>query len=490
MIGFLISVGVLIFAAIAVFKLVFLPMMFRVVTPTNEVHVVQAVKTTTAYGQGLKDGNVYYSWPAWVPQFGVRVTKLPISVFPQNLNDYPGYDKGRVPFILDVIGFFRIDNYIVAAQRVSNMETLKQQLDGILKGVIRAILATSEIETILEGRSEFSKQFTDAVNDQLKEWGCGTVKALELMDIRDAAGSQVIANIMAKKKSKVEMESRTEVAANMQRAQIAEIEAARAVAIQKQEAEELVGKRTAERNQAIGIAQQQADQAVKVEEAATAERAQAVIRVNRVKQAEIERDAQVVAADQARQVRVIEAEAEQRQQVIAAEAAKQVRITAADGAKLSQITEAEGTKQRTVLIADGDLEAAKRKAEGERAIGEAEGAAETARRMAPVAAQVALADKIAQSDAYQSYLVSIRRIESEQAIGIAQAAALEKAGVKIIANTGASPIEGFKSVTELFTPKGATTIGAALEALKQTDEGASLLAGLAKRLNGGGEAKP
>jgi len=46
---------------------------------------------------------------------------------------------------------------------------------------------------------------------------------MELMDIRDAQGHANIANIMAKKSSHIEMESRTEVAKNRQLAETAEI---------------------------------------------------------------------------------------------------------------------------------------------------------------------------------------------------------------------------------------------------------------------------
>ena len=60
--------------------------------------------------------------------------------------------------------------------------------------------------------------FTDEVASQLKEWGVESVKNIELMDIRDLHGSEVIANIMKKKKSQIEMESRVTVAENTRKA--------------------------------------------------------------------------------------------------------------------------------------------------------------------------------------------------------------------------------------------------------------------------------
>ena len=51
----------------------------------------------------------------------------------------------------------------------------------------------------MEERSVFGKQFTDAVNNDLKNWGVEAIKSIELMDVRDADNSQVIHEIMAKR---------------------------------------------------------------------------------------------------------------------------------------------------------------------------------------------------------------------------------------------------------------------------------------------------
>lgn len=428
---------------------------FRIVVPTNDVHIVQHTSKTSTYGKDQAGGNVYYHWPAWIPHVGVRVTTLPSSVFRLHLTDYPAYDKGRVPFILDVIGFFRITDFSSASSRVSNMNDLQSQLDGILKGAMRSILASSEIEEILEGRSQFGEKFTEAVDNQLTQWGVSSVKAIELMDIRDAEGSKVISNIMAKKKSLIERDSRIEVASNMRLAEVAEIEAKQAVEVRAREQEEMVGKRTAERDEAIGIRQQQAGQAIAAERAITTEKEMAVKRVTTVRNSEIDKEAQLVNAERERQITVIAAEAVKSKSVICAEADKQVAIT-----------RGEGDKQQTILNAEGTLESQKRVAEAKSLVGEAEGQAQQAILMAPVNSQIALAKEIGTNQGYQTYLISLKQIEASQSVGIEAAKALEKAGIKIIATTG-TPMEGVKSVMDLLTPQGATKIGAALEAASQ-----------------------
>lgn len=408
-------------------------MLFRVVVPTNSVHIVQSSNKTTSYGKDQPAGNTYYKWPSWIPRIGVKVSDFPVSVFDVTLEDYAAYDKGRVPFLVDIMAFFRIEDSNVAAQRVSSFNELVTQLEGILQGATRSILAKAEIETILEERATYGQLFTEATNEQLKSWGVVNVKNIELMDIRDAEGSNSIHNIMAMKKSAIERESRVAVAANQQAAQEAEINAKRAVSVRQQEAEEQVSIRTVEKNRKVGIADQEAIQAIKEQAKLTAEKEMAIKKVNEVRQAEITKDVNVVQADQEKQVAITKAQ--------------------------------------------GSLEAAKLHAQGVEVEGRAAGEAEKAVLLAPVSAQVTLAEKIADLPKYQEYLVAIKEIEAKQAVGIEQAKALSEADIKVIANTG-DAVSGVSNVMDLFTSKGGTQLGAMVEAFKQTPAGSQVVKAL------------
>lgn len=402
----------------------------RRVVSTNEVHIVQSRKMTKSYGSGMTNGNTYYEWPYWIPVLGVTKIVLPVSVFKIELEAYDAYDTGRVPFEVDVVAFFRIDDSNKAAQRVSSFAELTNQLLFIVRGAVRTILASHEIDKIMLERSTFGEAFTKEVEHQLAQWGVVTVKNIELMDIRDGQGNQVVHNIMQKKKSLIEMQSRSEVADNMRQAQQAEINANRDVAIRDQEAKQAVGLRTVEQQKAIQVASQEALQAVKEQERMTKEKEMSVIKVANVQQAEIDKSVNIVKADQ--------------------------------------------EKQTTILIAEGNLEGTKRKSEGITIEGQAKAEAEKAMQLAPVQAQITLAKEIGSNEGYQKYLVTIRQVEANQVVGVEQAKALEKADVKIITNTGA-PVEGMKSVMDLFTPKGGTAIGAMLEGVAQTEQGKQLL---------------
>jgi len=429
-------------------------LIWRVVVEPNEVHIVQSGKTTKVYGrpsadlsneEGLKIyGNSYYNWPAWIPWIGVQSKVFPLAVFDEALEEYEAYDVGRVPFVVDIVAFFRISDPAVAAKRVDTIPELREQLKLILRGAVRTILAKHDIEEIMGERSKFGKMFTEETEMQLKEWGVSNVKSIELMDVRDGKTSKTVSNIMAKKESFIEMESRKEVAVNHKNAQLAEIDAAREAEVRKQEAEQLVGQRTAEKDQAVGIATEKAQQEIKEQAKVTAEKDMAVKQVQQVRQAEIDKNVQVVKAQQDKEV---------------------------------AITVSEGTREQTRIVAEGNLKEKQLQAEGILAVGTSEAEAKRLAEMALVTPQIELAKEIGENEGYQTYLIKIRAVEKDEVVGVEQAKALQDAGIKVIANTG-NVSNGVDSVMDLFSSKGGTAIGSTLEAMANTEQGQALLAKL------------
>ena len=442
-------VGVIV--AVVAVMLFFWVVALRRVVPVNEVHIIQTRKNTVSYGKGF-NSNTYYEWPSWIPVIGLTKISLPVSNFAIDLPDYAAYDKERVPFLVHVMAFFRINDSNTAAQRVASFDELKGQLTAIVQGAVRTVLAGHEIDQIMLDRSRFGEAFTKEVQPQLGGWGVEAIKNIELMDIRDSKESEVIHNIMAKRTSGIERESRLVVADNTRQAEMAEIAAKREIEMSRQLAAEQVGLRTAEKDKNVGVANEQAAQQVKTQQRETAAKEMDVVQVKNVRGAEISRQVAVIAAGQAKEVAIVEAEA-----------TKQVAIV-----------EAEGNKTQTVLTAEGKLEAARRNAEGIAVEGTARGSAETAILMAPVDAQIKLAEKIGSDKGYQEYLLGIRNIEAAQSVGEAQAGALKTANVKVIANAG-TPGKGLASVMDLFSAGGGTAVASMLEGLAQSDEGRKLL---------------
>ena len=425
---------------------------FRRVVPTNMVHIVQSSKKTTSYGKGKASGNTYYEIPAAIPVFGVKVTEFPESIFQVSLNDYEAYDNARLPFKVDVSAFFRVDSAETAAQRVATFNELLGQIQDLLRGSVRRILATANLEDIMQERSTYGQQFTDEVKLQISEWGVLPVKTIEFMDIRDANGSRVIADIMLKEQSRIQMESRVKVAENNREAEEKEIEAQRQVELQKQDAEQQVGLRTAEKDRTVGIAEEKARQEIQEQAKVTAEKNMEVVRVESVKKAEIAKDVAKVKADQDKTVATV-----------AAEAQKQVQITNADA-----------QKESATRIADADLYAAQKSAEGIKVEGIAKAEAEKAMLLAPVDTQITLAKEIGENEGYQKYLITIKQVETSGEVGIELAKAMSKADMKIIANSGDIQ-SGVNSLGDMFTAKGGMNLSAMMEAISTTDAGKSLI---------------
>ena len=446
----------------------FISFLFREVVHPNEVHIVQSRGKKLSYGVTNREtgesqnGNAYHRWPEWWPVIGVTVTKLPLSVFEIPLDRYLGYDKMKVPFVIDIMAFFRIYNPNLAAERIEDFPELKGQMVAILKGAARTLLATYTVEEIMMERQVFGETFTKEVTDQLKEWGVEPVKNIELMDIRDPedGSSQVIGNIQAKEQSRIEKESRETVAQNFRDAEQKEIEAKRDVDVAAEQAQQQVGEREAEKIKAIGIANEQAQQEIKEQAKVTAEKDMAVKKVEEVRQAEIHRDVHVVKAEEDKQVTVVNSEAAREQQRIVAE----------------------GYKDEQVLRSEGDLVDKQNEAKGIQAVGEAEAEAKRLNEMATVTPQIELAREIGENDGYQSYLVNVETVHANRDVGIEAAKALSAADLKVIANTG-EVTSGVNNIMDVFSPKGGTALGGMLDALANTEQGQALVA----RVTGAGD---
>jgi len=439
----------------------------RRVVPTNAVHIVQRGKQTVSYGVGQESGNVYYEFPEFLPVIGVAKRSLPVSNFDIELRAYSAYDLDRVPFLVDVMAFFHIANPNKAAEKVEDFVELRGQLTDVVRGAVRSILAKSNLEDIMEERATFGKQFTEAVKADLESWGVESVKSIELMDVRDEAGSQVIHNIMAKKKSAIEKESREEVAQNNQLAEQAELQARQKVAVTKANTEKIAGEALAQSNQAIGVAKANsakasgiADQAAlsDIAQAArsTAEQEMEVVKVNQIKQAEIDKENAIILAEQ-----------EKRKLEIAADASK-YNVEIAAQAKLEAAKrDAEGTKEVGFAEADVVLANGTSLAESKKLL-----------ELARVVAELTLAKDIGENKEYQDYLIRQAEVDVSKVVGIAQqealGLALSKADLNMIVNSGDvnSGISGF---ADLLSSKGGTQVSGLIEALKQTPEGKKVL---------------
>jgi flotillin len=310
------------------------------------------------------------------------------------------------------------------------------------------------------------------------------------MDVRDADGSNVIHQIMAKRISAIDMESRSEVAKNRKTAQQAELEAQQAIDVTKAETERIAGEAQAKSLQAIGIAKAESDKQsgiakqnaiseIAKSERLTAEQQMEVVKVNEIKQAEIDKEKAIINIEQ--QKREIEIEAEAQKFKVETDAKAQLF-------KVETDTRAQQFKVET--DASAKLEAQKKEAEAIIAVGEAqagvikakglsEAEAKKQMELANVTAQTTLAKEIGENESYQTYLIKIREIEIMGEVNKVQyqslATALNGADLKLLVNSG-DVHSGLGKFSDILSSKGASATNGLVEGLKQTPEGAGILA--------------
>ncbi len=447
---YLIPIAIVIAALVAL--TLFVAAAFRVVVSTNEVHIIQKKKTSISYGKGQEAGNVYYAFPSWIPIIGISRIVLPVSNFDISLDAYEAFDQNKVPFRVDVVGFFRIANPIEAAEKIESFEHLHNQLKLIINGAIRTVLSSKTIIEIMEERSTISQLFNQEVEPQLKNWWVENVRSAEIMDIQDSQNSKVIQMIKEKKSSAIERDSRVEIADNLKTAQIAEIEAVKEADMKKQNAEREVGEKQAEKQKLVGIAQQVSLQEVATETKITREKEMEVKKVEQVNQANINKEQALIDADREKQMRTIAAEA----------------------LKLEQEQKAEADLITQSKNAEGKLVEMTKNAAGIKAEGASKAEAEKLMQVAMVSGAIELASKIAQNPEYMAYLQNIEAIKASQNVGTANAEALKWADLKILAN-GGSVDKGMTSLLDVFSGKGWASMAAMLENLNNSDLGKDLI---------------
>jgi flotillin len=309
-------------------------------------------------------------------------------------------------------------------------------------------------------RSRYGEQFTSEVSENLKEWGIVPVKSIELMDVRDKKGEKVISNIMDKKKSFIDMESRKEVAKNNQEAKEAESAAEQSIAMKEEEKEETVGKRRAEREKSVGIAEEKSKQDIQEQAKTTKEKEMAVLQVDTVQRANIAKEKTIIEAGASRERQKIEAD---------------TKVEVAEKDKDAATHQAEARYIETTKASQAELVKEQNAAEAIKAIGLAEAEAKEKKGLAEVQPQITLAKEIGENEGYQKYLIEIKKVDASQAVGVEQAKNLSTAQIKIIANAGSSIPEGVNSVMDLFNAKGGQALGSMIEAFKGTEAGQQII---------------
>lgn len=393
-------------------------LMMRRIVELKYAHVVVRKSGSTIYSadQTIPGcmGAVYYDIPSWIPVLGVIVKSMTLEIIQIAIKDYETFAKANARFNIDVSVYCRIIDVNVAAQRFpgNNINDFIKGMSSIIISAVRKTTANYAIEDIISKRKEIGDEIREEILEDFRSWGVELTN-VAVETITDAKGTTVIQDISAKKESEINSLSRQQIAQQNKSADIVEAENRQIAETRKIEADEQISIRDQTRKMTVAMKMQEA-----------------VVKTLEVKRIEQETTANIEA---------------------------NASIRKAEGVRQSEIVVAEGTKQSLVLQGQGE-------GSKQQSIGMAEAAVIKAKKVAEAEGLSALADA---QKKQQETAKEIQLIEKDRAIGLALAAALQKASIKYI-GSGAP-----KNFMDLFSVEGMVSngggLGAFLELIKESD---------------------
>ena len=343
--------------------------------PSNRILVIYG-KTGRGAAKTIHGGAAFV-WPLLQDY---AYLDLEPFVVPIELTNALSQENIRVSVPTTITAAISIDEGLMqnAAVRLLGLtqDEIKNQVQDIILGQMRAVIATMAIEEINSDRQAFMAKVNDAVSTELDKIGV-TVINVNIRDIEDESG--YIQALGRKAAAEAVNQANIDVAEQERRGQtgVAERERDRRRAVSAADAEAVIGEKLAERDRRSRTAEYDAE-AVQVEAANLAK--QAAYRADQqVAEQEARRRAEEAARVADGSIRVAEQNAER-----AAEEARAVReearlraevVVPAEAERTSILVSADAERERQIRVAQGQAEAVRLRllaeAEGTRAVLEA-----------------------------------------------------------------------------------------------------------------------
>jgi len=355
-------------------------MMYRIVPPMQAHLVVTASgRWVVSPDEKIASDNrkTYFAIPCWVPFFGrsVRVMDMTIK---EIIVQQETYEKGQARYNVKSSTKYRINDVKRAAETFSDEEELESQLQEVINSSVRAVTVKYDVVEARALKSKMSEEITREMTDDLEKWGLELV-TFQLVDFQDTEKSSIISDISKRREVEIESTTREQNAEKIKQARLKEAEA-----------DETGRRREIERDQKIGEQEQKKAQFIAEQEREAEIKRYAVLEVQTVRQAEIDKSKALIKSNQEREVEEIQ-------------------------------------KQRKQLEGQGDRLKAEEKAKGEAAPIREKGLAEAEAKEKLQAALNKFKDEAIRA------LVAEKIVAMQTEVGVATAKALEKADVKIFA---------------------------------------------------------
>lgn len=377
---------------------------------TNEAHVIVFMGRGRTVKTPIEGGKTSYFY---IP-FLMKRYVLPLTNVKLDINDIPLNDNKMAPFVCDVVTWLHIQDPIKASERLNFEDenafgSLHNDLTAIVQAVARAAAMKQEILDIMRDRATFANGVSTEVDIILSQWGVKLVN-LEVNEIRDYQGSNVIQNYEAMRKAQVQSATRIEIAQRDREAIEAEQSNRQKAEVATAESQKVYMTAQMSRDKAVGIAQQESQQEI--------------------------------------------ARAEQKTNEVKVEALR-----------TAEVGKASVVKQATVTKAEGDADAIKitgeRQAQVVELTGRAEAAAIEAKGLAEAKAKDAMAKALKEYNDAATVIEKIKaQVEIQKAFAYAYAQMAEKAEIKIVTSGEGGNILGLP-----MNARTGADIGQMIEAL-------------------------
>lgn len=376
------------------------------VVPPNEAHFVvfSGGKFVACPDETIGDKRAYYAFPAGIPVIGRRVRIIPLTVQEINVQQET-YEKGQARYHITTSLKYRVTDVKKAAETIQNMDNLNSQIVEIIKSATRAVTAKYDVTEARSQKSVMQVEIEKEIINDFGAWGL-TLVNFQLVDFLDTIDSKIISNISKRREVEIETTTREQNADKFMQARKKEATAEQDARVREIEKDEFIARR--EQDKLKGVA---------VQAQLTKEKEYEVVRTSTIKQAEINRDQASVNATQIKQVAIIEAEKQKEVMTIERQRAeiekdKKELEGQGDRLKAEQVAIGEAAKQLQQLLAE---------AQGKTALQEALSKFDDNAIRAMVAPQI---------------------VDMQKTVGIATAAAIQNADVKLFSGSGAGQ-QGF-----------------------------------------------
>lgn len=390
-------------------------MFWFTIPETSEAHCIvsrtgKMVIATDSVLSG-NDRKSYYNIPAGIPYFGKQVRIIDLAIRELNIKQET-YEKNQARYFVTSSTKFRVTDVLKASETFTNDRVLLEQLREIIKASTIAVTVKYDVQDVRTNKKLIQEEIRKEIADDFSEWGL-SLSNFQVVDIGDTAESKIVSNISLRREVEIETTTREVNAAKVQQAREKEAEA-----------NEIARTREITAEKVIAENQQNKDRDIAAQEKLTQEANFDVVQTNVVRQAEIDKEAAAVNAEEYKIVALIKAQQEKDVALIKAEQDKtvaEVDKLKAEVNKEKLRLEGEGTRAKLEAVAKGNAAEIL-----EKLLAEAKGKTELAQALSLFGDEAIVA------------LTAQDKVKMQNDVGVATAKALEKADVKVFSGTGDS----------------------------------------------------